>query len=333
MQGLRGEMEDEHSFIPNLTKHPNCSFFAIFDGHAGRKAALYCKENLYQEIDSLNNIHSDEELTKAVCKMDDCKLQSGTTCVFTIIEPNQVNNPFFFSLFYLFQISKKETNKFRVTISNLGDSRALLIDSTGTLKFMTYDHHPSRDSEIERITKAGGRVINNRVNGQLAVSRAIGDFGYKGNSNLPFDEQFVIPVPEISHLEVSKGDILLLTCDGIFEASSPEKIINLIIEFRKNSPNGSLKSLVSRILEFAFLQGSSDNMSVIVVVFGEPATTDDISNKIEFSLAPFYPLCLKEIGWAERYVLNILMRIGDITKEVIDEIQIQSLLSLNEVTT
>ena len=47
------------------------------------------------------------------------------------------------------------------------------------------DHKPDNAEEKERILAAGGEVIEGlgsnvpRVNGQLAVSRAVGDFVYK----------------------------------------------------------------------------------------------------------------------------------------------------------
>ena len=37
----------------------------------------------------------------------------------------------------------------------------------------------AQDKERERIYKAGGTVTMGRVNGDLAVSRALGDFVYK----------------------------------------------------------------------------------------------------------------------------------------------------------
>lgn len=44
---------------------------------------------------------------------------------------------------------------------------------------LTRDHHPDRDDERSRVESAGGHVSEwggvARVNGQLAVSRAIGD--------------------------------------------------------------------------------------------------------------------------------------------------------------
>jgi serine/threonine protein phosphatase PrpC len=49
---------------------------------------------------------------------------------------------------------------------------------------LTRDHHPDRDDERFRVENAGGYVLEwggvPRVNGQLAVSRAIGDLHLKG---------------------------------------------------------------------------------------------------------------------------------------------------------
>lgn len=50
-------------------------------------------------------------------------------------------------------------------------------------KELTSDHHPDRDDEKSRVESAGGHITKwsgiARVNGQLAVSRAIGDIHFK----------------------------------------------------------------------------------------------------------------------------------------------------------
>lgn len=55
---------------------------------------------------------------------------------------------------------------------NCGDSRAVLIRD-GAVGFATTDHKPAHPSERKRIQKAGGSVIVDRVNGNLAVSRYV----------------------------------------------------------------------------------------------------------------------------------------------------------------
>lgn len=51
------------------------------------------------------------------------------------------------------------------------------------VKELTRDHRPDRNDEKFRVENAGGYVIEwsgvSRVNGRLAVSRAIGDVSYK----------------------------------------------------------------------------------------------------------------------------------------------------------
>ncbi|KAG6492811.1 hypothetical protein ZIOFF_047778 [Zingiber officinale] len=51
------------------------------------------------------------------------------------------------------------------------------------VKELTVDHHADREDERSRIEAAGGHIVEwagvARVNGQLAVSRAIGDIGFK----------------------------------------------------------------------------------------------------------------------------------------------------------
>lgn len=50
------------------------------------------------------------------------------------------------------------------------------------VKELTQDHHPDRDDERNRVEAAGGYVEwlgVPRVNGEIAVSRAIGDVSFK----------------------------------------------------------------------------------------------------------------------------------------------------------
>jgi len=50
---------------------------------------------------------------------------------------------------------------------------------------LSFDHKPTNEGERTRIVEAGGTVEAGRVNGNLALSRALGDFEFKMNSSLP----------------------------------------------------------------------------------------------------------------------------------------------------
>ena len=67
--------------------------------------------------------------------------------------------------------------------ANSGDSRSVLarVSESGALEAvaLSEDHKPENTAEKTRIETAGGFVKDNRVNGNLALSRALGDFEYK----------------------------------------------------------------------------------------------------------------------------------------------------------
>merc|ERR1712130_1050492 len=105
-------------------------------------------------------------------------------------------------VFCIVQYDKNNDN-YKITTVNLGDSRAILLRNIAKehqeehkgieteqkqpqkvinnleLVELTKDHKPDNVEERQRIIKAGGHVKFNRVDGDLALSRAIGDTRYK----------------------------------------------------------------------------------------------------------------------------------------------------------
>lgn len=67
--------------------------------------------------------------------------------------------------------------------ANSGDSRSVLarMSESGSLQAvaLSEDHKPENEEEKARIEAAGGFVKDNRVNGNLNLSRSLGDFEYK----------------------------------------------------------------------------------------------------------------------------------------------------------
>lgn len=69
--------------------------------------------------------------------------------------------------------------------------------------------------EKARITAAGGFVDFGRVNGNLALSRAIGDFEFKKSADLAPEQQIVTAYPDVVVHELADDDeFLVIACDG-----------------------------------------------------------------------------------------------------------------------
>ena len=72
-----------------------------------------------------------------------------------------------------------------------------------------------KSGEKARICAAGGFVDFGRVNGNLALSRAIGDFEFKKSAELSPEQQIVTAFPDvIAHTITDDDEFLVIACDG-----------------------------------------------------------------------------------------------------------------------
>ncbi|XP_071497899.1 protein phosphatase 1B-like isoform X1 [Diadema antillarum] len=281
MQGWRVEMEDAHSAVIGLpqTGLKDWSFFAVFDGHAGSKVAKHCAVHLLPEISSspdfLNSCKSNgkdasecikESIRTGFLSIDskmrtdfartDGSDKSGSTAVAVLISPTQM----FFA--------------------NCGDSRAVLSRS-GREKpaFSTEDHKPGKPNEMKRIEGAGGSVMIERVNGSLAVSRALGDYDYKNNRDKLPTEQLVSPEPEVTIIDrTDEDEFIILACDGVWDVMTNEELCQFVRSRLALTDN--LEEICNQVVETCLQKGSRDNMSIVIVTFqNAPEISQDALTK------------------------------------------------------
>ena len=101
----------------------------------------------------------------------------------------------------------------------MGDSRCVIRDN-GEVIDLSNDHKPDVPSEKERILNSGHMVIKGRVDGSIAVCRAIGDWEFKDiDKNESQASLFAVsPIPEVIVHPISPGiDYLISACDGIWD--------------------------------------------------------------------------------------------------------------------
>lgn len=159
-------------------------------------------------------------------------------------------------------------------VANAGDSRGVLSRS-GKAIALSEDHKPAQESERTRIIAAGGFLSEIggvcRVNGNLNLSRAIGDLKYKCNTELPPKDQIITAQPEIRKIALTPEDrFFILACDGVWDVMSNQDAVDFV---GARMDQGMTPSQVSSALLDACLANDPkeargvgcDNMTCVVV--------------------------------------------------------------------
>ncbi|KAK3116632.1 Protein phosphatase 2C 2 [Teratosphaeriaceae sp. CCFEE 6253] len=227
MQGWRINMEDAHANILDLQplegdEEPKpaesdvrISYFGVYDGHGGDKVALYTGEHLHKIVakqEAFKKGDFEQALKDGFLAIDRAILSdpkyeeevSGCTSTVGIVTHD------------------------KIYVGNAGDSRTVL-GIKGRAKPLSFDHKPQNEGEKARICAAGGFVDFGRVNGNLALSRAIGDFEFKKSADLPPEQQIVTVYPEVTVHEITKDDeFIIFACDGIWDCQSSQAVVEFV---------------------------------------------------------------------------------------------------------
>jgi serine/threonine protein phosphatase PrpC len=287
-------MEDAHCSIPSFittsskladlesTPTTPIHFFGVFDGHGGQDCAVYVNDELPKRLkaalqSSLPAIaasvmaHSSTE-SAWMCSGD--RDDSGTTAVTALVE----------------------SENSRVMVSNVGDSRAVIIRRSGgkssSLKVvaLTTDQDACNRSEAKRIKAAHGVIdedgyINRGLTSNcvgVQTARSLGDFDVKfpskdlergGNADDSLDvmsptfhSMSVIAVPECTWCQLEDDDVLVLGCDGMFEATQGNAAWIAKSVKRLVSKDCSAQEMSEALASEAIEMGSMDNVSCIIVL-------------------------------------------------------------------
>ena len=232
-------MEDKSRCIINLNNDISNSLFCLFDGHGGEGVSLYLQNNFHifmKEHFPFDSINPELFFNKLFNNID-VKLQNlnyysvGSTA----------------SIIYIKQIKSK---KYIYSV-NIGDSRILLI-KTKEYKRISYDDRASDINEFNRITKIGGLIFDDRVYGQLMLSRSFGDWELK--------KYGVISKPHLNVIEIGKDDLfIVIASDGVWDVLDDIEIYDM------SSKINNSKEFCDIIVNTAIDKGSNDNISCFVL--------------------------------------------------------------------
>lgn len=170
------------------------------------------------------------------------------------------------------------------TVASTGDSM-LILSRAGRAVRMHRMHRLDDLEEIDRIKRAGGVIVNRRINGLLAISRAMGDTQFKSVDG----PSLVVATPDV-HAEIitPMTEFAILATDGLWYArfyhlqirAQPNVIFWLcftrdVIEAQDSvnfvrkrlAKKMDLHQITREIIDAALDRGSVDNVTVIIVAF------------------------------------------------------------------
>lgn len=159
--------------------------------------------------------------------------------------------------------------------ANAGDSRAILSKRNGVLP-LSFDHKPCNDIEVTRVERDGGFVRVGRVDGDLAVSRSFGDFGYKNVSTdkstsrscEPQDHKVTVYPDIIVHSrDPGMDEFIVLACDGIWDRLTNKDCSDLVHTLIHHEGETDVGLICEEMIDTSLELDSRDNMTCMLAIF------------------------------------------------------------------
>ena len=276
IRGRRPSMEDETFYatwyvgLENPTipvSHKKVTVYGVMDGHGGAHASKFAKKwlpwMLAHYVDPTATVtYQKKQITESFLRIQNFMRQysdyhrgvfehQGTTVSMFLLTHN------------------------RLFCINAGDSRCVLCRGTRATP-LSHDHKPTDPSEQRRIYSLGGAVSENRGDVPrvepigLATSRSLGDLDSRhrvDGQTLPPGTYLVSPIPDISVMprsRIADTDVAILACDGLWDVTGNTNACRV-------ASHVGVEKAARTLVATAYRDGSTDNISVMVVPMGEPA--------------------------------------------------------------
>ena len=280
-QGKRPSMEDVYVITPSIHDDPSRSYFGVFDGHAGSRAAQYCGQRMLDHITGTAAWQRRDVL--AATKFGMARTEQAYLRAALSAQPRWFDGTTAVVVLVVDGI---------LTIGWCGDSRAVLGrkpkgSKTWTAFELSHDHKPTNPREHKRILQLGGMVGRSLKEAQsgkayqraggacpvfcfganqdsplrcypggLSLSRSIGDVTLKYHP-----KKVVVGDPEVVQQRISPDDrFILLACDGIWDVMTNERAVAIASKAIKNKEDAA-----RAVVRQAYALGSTDNMTAVVV--------------------------------------------------------------------
>ncbi|GAM28097.1 hypothetical protein SAMD00019534_112730 [Acytostelium subglobosum LB1] len=246
-------MEDTSFACYPFNNSSDMALFGVFDGHAGRVAAEYAKQQFPIEV---AKIITEQPGLLSSCDMSDMLLQAFAN-IDHLMKTSSDHLYVGCTATISFIWTSAGGDRY-LQIANVGDTSAYMCRN-GQCVELTYSHKASDPLEKKRLIESGIEVSKEqtRING-LSVSRSLGDHFLK-DQNIG-----LIGVPYLSKPILLKDtdSLLVMASDGLWDVCSGHETIGLGEQYITRGANSLCSSLLQRATDNP---ECNDNVSIIVV--------------------------------------------------------------------
>lgn len=247
----------------------------VFDGHLGATAANFLQKELpisFCAAFTFDNVRVDEILGKSwnetcdayrlICNNEEeCKPyydpREGTLMANTGSE-DAVSG----STATIFAVDEQRG---MIATLNCGDSRGIVVDFQGKIKFQTIDHKP--EEEIDRFLRGKEQGLDYSIP-QCKVTRwtiEVGDYDYAVARSLegPFaTSKGVISLANVETIQAEPGMTIVIATDGLWEVIDTEETSRVVSSLRKQM---KACDLAKHLCAMAYEKSTTDNVSVVIL--------------------------------------------------------------------
>jgi len=271
--GRRAKMEDTHTaFLQLSDKHPDVCGMSVHDGHGGAGTSEFLRDHLREIIGALDDPFDHKQVQDALYALDEdlsTHVWYGSTLCIVLYD--------------------RKTSKLQVI--NVGDSQCMILPLTFSKTgsriawpiYTSSKHEPGRD--VYRILAAGGFIYQKRVNCELAMSRAIGDWSYKSKELEPVKRlvSAEADIVIVDNFDPMKHMVIVFS-DGLVEKWSDQHLATTVVDKDDGTENG-----IRQMIDSCFKCWTNDNMMLLRMRFAPEDFPFKVPKATELNSCPTTP--------------------------------------------
>ena len=250
-----------HQGSTNSATSIKLTLFGIFDGHGGFQVSSKAKDLLPKEIHNRINMTTPENVVRSL--IIDAFEKTDKELMTKLTECDDMGSTCTLSFIY-----KSKSNRIIYT-ANIGDSHAYIVSNKKATR-LTTEHKCDNEEEAQRLKDKNALIFQNRMFGQLALTRAFCDRKHKpygliatpSVNSIIVKEEMTQNMSTVSNNDYEYDKYLIVASDGIWDIAKDNDLMRIFV---KENNGKSTKELTKELITYAIDNGSTDNISLIVV--------------------------------------------------------------------